>query len=651
MKLKKKRIIQIVFIFIIINSSQLYAKDEITGSYCYSYGDSESKIEARKQAYSLAIRNAIESYNIYVISTSSVKNGILKDNIINSISATYLKNIQILELTENYQMICYKIKAVVSERDIKSLIHSHLGSINNLHNLHENHENSMVYYQKQINKYDKMINDLINQKLTNVRKKNIIKKIFQRKKIINNILQNDDITLKYTDRNYDENLAFVNFHTEPSNLDIYIDKKWIGQSPIYLYEIEAETNHQISIKGDPRYFIPTNINRNYTKFTRHEENIKVNRGDGQILLLSKKIIKRVIVDNEEVKFNTNKPIISVLSGNKHVIVSDGIFIKSFMQDIWTGDVIRKDINLTINDDISIFSLLKNSVPANEPKKDTYRISFNNCQVRTGNNKILLCNNEIFDILYIPQYNKNEINFIENNIFSTYANEYNEYIGIIDNKNKKFYIALSGIMINSILFDTIEEFISKNKNEFSLDPSNKYYSEPEKLIKRKIYSATSKNSINQVYKHYFEFLCDCIGLDFGFNLYEKKEAFFHNTYLDKKAFQIFGESCFYKLLLLLENIWENKNKKFQLYQALNYLLEITSPGNIDFKAKTITGTGKAGIKTQIFKNKYYENNWNGIQKFFYRQEKRIPGFTSTIRKLIFSYLSERGHISLKQDQLK
>jgi len=108
-----------------------YAEDIITGSYCYTYGDYETKVDARKKTRLLAIKNAIESYQIYIYSTSKVKNGILKEQIINTISSSYLKNIKILDKNETISSICYSVQANISAKDVKKLIESQVSSINN----------------------------------------------------------------------------------------------------------------------------------------------------------------------------------------------------------------------------------------------------------------------------------------------------------------------------------------------------------------------------------------------------------------------------------------------------------------------------------------------------------------------------------------
>ena len=60
------------------------ADEVIKGSYCYTYGDNESLREARDITRTLAIRNAIESFGVYVVSTMTVKDFVLTDDLVNT---------------------------------------------------------------------------------------------------------------------------------------------------------------------------------------------------------------------------------------------------------------------------------------------------------------------------------------------------------------------------------------------------------------------------------------------------------------------------------------------------------------------------------------------------------------------------------------
>lgn len=63
-----------ILLLIIFTVSNCYADEIIKGHYCYTHGDNESLKEARETTRVLAIRNAIESYRVFITSASRVAN-------------------------------------------------------------------------------------------------------------------------------------------------------------------------------------------------------------------------------------------------------------------------------------------------------------------------------------------------------------------------------------------------------------------------------------------------------------------------------------------------------------------------------------------------------------------------------------------------
>jgi hypothetical protein len=98
------------------------AEDTIQGMYSYTYGDSESLVEARQTCKDLALRDAIESYYLFIESSTSVENAQVKEDIIRSISAGYLSNIQIVEQTEEGRTITMSVTATVNGDEIQAMI-------------------------------------------------------------------------------------------------------------------------------------------------------------------------------------------------------------------------------------------------------------------------------------------------------------------------------------------------------------------------------------------------------------------------------------------------------------------------------------------------------------------------------------------------
>jgi formylglycine-generating enzyme required for sulfatase activity len=104
-----------------------YAEDTITGQYCYTYGDTESLVEARKTTKTLAIRDAIESHRVFVRSTSEVKDFQLSEDFIRTITLGSVRNVKVIEHTEKGRTICETIQASVSPQELEGLIKREIG--------------------------------------------------------------------------------------------------------------------------------------------------------------------------------------------------------------------------------------------------------------------------------------------------------------------------------------------------------------------------------------------------------------------------------------------------------------------------------------------------------------------------------------------
>lgn len=113
------RRMMLIFIFIAAN---VIAQDVIQGTYSYTYGDNESLIEARQTCKDLALREAIESYSVYVESSTEVDNFQISEDIIQTISAGYLKDVKIIEQTEEGRTITMTVEATVQSDEVEAMI-------------------------------------------------------------------------------------------------------------------------------------------------------------------------------------------------------------------------------------------------------------------------------------------------------------------------------------------------------------------------------------------------------------------------------------------------------------------------------------------------------------------------------------------------
>ena len=121
------------FITIIFSISYLFAQNDrvkVQGDYSYTYGDSETLLEAKNICYSMAIREAIESHSIFISSTSTVTHTALND-LIQTISSGYLEEITIIEEKIDGRNVYYKVEAFVQPELVKQTINRELKRIKN----------------------------------------------------------------------------------------------------------------------------------------------------------------------------------------------------------------------------------------------------------------------------------------------------------------------------------------------------------------------------------------------------------------------------------------------------------------------------------------------------------------------------------------
>jgi hypothetical protein len=95
---------------------------KITGEYSYSYGDNESLLEAKSLCYTMALRNAIESYTVWIQSTTTIQDFKLKNDLIQAISSGYIDRLTVdLEKIEG-RNVHYKISGYVNPASVKNVI-------------------------------------------------------------------------------------------------------------------------------------------------------------------------------------------------------------------------------------------------------------------------------------------------------------------------------------------------------------------------------------------------------------------------------------------------------------------------------------------------------------------------------------------------
>ena len=105
-------------------ASHTAVAEVVTGKACYRYSDNESLTTAREIALSMAKRDALEGNSVFVESTSNVENMTLKNDLITNLTTGYLKNLRILEETEDFGLreVCRTVQAEVEPIEVKQQI-------------------------------------------------------------------------------------------------------------------------------------------------------------------------------------------------------------------------------------------------------------------------------------------------------------------------------------------------------------------------------------------------------------------------------------------------------------------------------------------------------------------------------------------------
>ena len=158
MKISQIKILILLITFLagVFQAPLVIASEIITGKACYRFSDQESLAVARDIALSLAKRDALESYAVFVNATATVKNYKLKNSIITSVSASVLNNMKIIEKKENLEKreVCRAIRAEVEKIEIMKEITSRIRLSQRKYNfntdtgLYEDHKLKVVKISK-----------------------------------------------------------------------------------------------------------------------------------------------------------------------------------------------------------------------------------------------------------------------------------------------------------------------------------------------------------------------------------------------------------------------------------------------------------------------------------------------------------------------
>lgn len=121
--MKPLRILFLVLVLSSIVVTSAFANQvEISGKYCYQYGDSESLMMAKEISYAMALRKAIETYKTFVASTSIIEDFQMKKDIIETIASGYVDNVKIINQDVQGRTVCTSLVGYVNPDAVKSII-------------------------------------------------------------------------------------------------------------------------------------------------------------------------------------------------------------------------------------------------------------------------------------------------------------------------------------------------------------------------------------------------------------------------------------------------------------------------------------------------------------------------------------------------
>ena len=100
--------------------------DKIQGHACYSYGDSESLVQAEQIAKALAIRNAIESYTVFIESTTQITDFQLTQDLLKTVSVGQVKGVKVLKRLESGRTLCYTVEGFVNPQEMQTAVKDYL---------------------------------------------------------------------------------------------------------------------------------------------------------------------------------------------------------------------------------------------------------------------------------------------------------------------------------------------------------------------------------------------------------------------------------------------------------------------------------------------------------------------------------------------
>ncbi len=333
-----------MIIITILNFSIVFAQENtVIRSYTYNASQRDSYESSKKAALDQLKLELLMEVCSFVFSkyesSMTYNEQEYKEKIDHTLISVTTGYIKVKTLDERWDGKEFWIKAIITydENEIKTTVEKAIKDIELKDNIKEI---SVEKLQNIIEQQNIEIENIRQKAITEKRKKRLLEIISDQKEQIKKIKQ-----IGGTRRSYSEQTAFLNITSTPSNVNVYLNGKWIGTTPIEKYEIEPYRYHSITLRGNLQYYLTKKVRM---KFEKHEQVFKhydLQKGEGKVLLISKYPIERIILNGKDVFFKKGKAFITMSTGKNIIEVVDRKGYVKYKFDIWHGEYIRKDINV------------------------------------------------------------------------------------------------------------------------------------------------------------------------------------------------------------------------------------------------------------------------------------------------------------------
>jgi hypothetical protein len=109
---------------LLVPEASLFAAETIHGRACYRFSGNESISIARDVALSMAKRDALEGYSVFVESFTGIENFSLKSDIISTVSAALLREVKVVGERQDppVREVCLEITAIMEPIDFRQQV-------------------------------------------------------------------------------------------------------------------------------------------------------------------------------------------------------------------------------------------------------------------------------------------------------------------------------------------------------------------------------------------------------------------------------------------------------------------------------------------------------------------------------------------------